>query len=100
MPPTSFASVPMAAILPRISSFKIYLQFCYEIRTKKSLGCEHFVSFPYFIVVSSPRFSRDFGKRVARAASTFGISHQDAAFNKCGDVSNAVSVNNKPLSFI
>lgn len=39
-----------------------------------------------FLNDGSPRFSPDLGKRVARAASTFGISHQDAAFNKCGDV--------------
>jgi hypothetical protein len=25
---------PMTAILPHISGFKIYLQFCYEIRTR------------------------------------------------------------------
>ena len=38
------------------------------------------------VVNKGPRLSRNLGKRVACAAPTFGISHQDTAFNKSGDV--------------
>ena len=41
--------------------------------------------------LNSPRLSCDLCKRVACAAAAFGISHQDAAFNKCGDVTCPVN---------